>query len=247
MAGGKSGDRGEVLFERYLVEHGYEFEYELYRGVRKRPDYLVQRSGMTVVCEVKSFPPLPDQQQSESPQESVLNSIRNKIREAAKQLKPLAGRGVPLLVVLAQAENSRVMLHAKLVLSAMYGNLTSPPEGSGGTECYFGRNGKLRNDHRYISAVVVAQRMTVYDDALVGVYGGASLSGASAKAMDTLRQFEEDRLAGKLPAEENRELLHLDVYETDNDAPRLPTEFFQGSRDTRWAPDPTRTRVIRTR
>lgn len=51
---GRSSDKpiGEVLFERYLREHGLKFEYHPNLGKGKRPDYLVRAQKASVLCEV---------------------------------------------------------------------------------------------------------------------------------------------------------------------------------------------------
>jgi hypothetical protein len=49
---------GELLFEEYLADHGYDApQHERDLGVGKRPDYVVERGGHRCVCEVKDFAP----------------------------------------------------------------------------------------------------------------------------------------------------------------------------------------------
>ena len=119
-----------------------------------------------------------------------------------------------------------------------------PGRASSGTTA---ANGKLRNDHTYISAVAILRRHTAFFEALIGLFGRDPSSASPAEAVDALERFEESRNAGQSPVQENQEYLYLDVYETANSAPRLPTDLFDGSRDTRWAPDAMKTRVLRTR
>lgn len=45
----------EHLFETYLTEHRYQFAHEPDLGIAKRPDYLISRTGIEAVCEVKQF------------------------------------------------------------------------------------------------------------------------------------------------------------------------------------------------
>jgi len=46
----------ERWFERYLGEHGYEYDYEPdFDEVDTHPDFLAQRGGVQMVCEVNGF------------------------------------------------------------------------------------------------------------------------------------------------------------------------------------------------
>src|SRR6266571_9459641 len=97
---------GEAMFEAYLAEHGYERpEYEPDLGVEKRPDYLVRRGDVEAICEVEEFDaekislPWTQQQSGTTDMKTVLRPVRGKIRAAARQLKPLATDGRPLVVV----------------------------------------------------------------------------------------------------------------------------------------------------
>ena len=250
-----SHDPGELLFERYLAENGCTFEHEPDLGVSTRPDYLVHRDGAEVVCEVKSFPqpaiPAPSRDGSPVTAAEILAPVRNKIRDAARQLRPLRDRDRALVVVLALAENSPVVLGAAMMLSAMYGDLTLRAEAQSqaaeGGKWYFGRNGRLRNDHPYISAVAVHQRRTASDEALIGLYVGGAFARAPAEAPSASADFEGEPEDGRPIDGENQEFLYVEVYETANAAPRIPTGILEGSRDTRWAADVATARVVRTR
>jgi len=57
MANGEQGrNDAERWFERYLGEHGYEYDYEPdFDEVDTHPDFLAQRGGVEMVCEVKGF------------------------------------------------------------------------------------------------------------------------------------------------------------------------------------------------
>jgi hypothetical protein len=157
---------GERLFEAYLAEHDYpEPAFEPDLGVAKRPDYLVARAGSEAVCEVKEFdakanpPPVGGGMRS---MVDVLRPVRQKIRDAAKQLKPLRDCGRPLVVVLANPQGAFVRLGPREMVWAMYGDpafefTADPATGESVGEAGFvvTRNGRLRNDHPYVSAVVV--------------------------------------------------------------------------------------------
>jgi hypothetical protein len=220
-------DPGEELFERYLTENGYSFEHEPDFGIAKHPDYWVQRAGTAVVCEVKSFLVPRDPRQHDA-----MTPIRRKIGDAAPQLKPLADSGLPLVVVLSLSDNSPTLLSATMVLSAMYGDLT--PES--GKELAFGRGGKLRNDHPYVSALAVLHREPLSMDPLIRLYDPFRRPSAAdaATALEQLAKLDQ----------ENADRVRLDVYETANGAPRLPRDVFNGSHDHRWAPDKTGSRIV---
>jgi hypothetical protein len=158
----------ERWFERYLGEHGYEYTYEPdFDGVATHPDFLARRGDAEIVCEVKGFeepPPLErrlagvDQPVMLSPDE-VYRPMRNAIREAARQVKPLAGSRFPLIVVLANPRGFFVDLSIDRLVEAMYGNpgwigRFDPDEGRVENLRFdYGRDGRLRNDHPYLSGV----------------------------------------------------------------------------------------------
>jgi hypothetical protein len=95
------------LFEAYLAEHGYPAPaHEPDLGIEKHPDYLVERGGAECICEIKEFgadfsPAWAGQQVSTTSLKVVLQPLRDKIRSAAKQLKPLEGSGRALAIVIA--------------------------------------------------------------------------------------------------------------------------------------------------
>jgi hypothetical protein len=98
----------EVLFERYLEAHGYEWEHEPDLRIVTAPDYRIRRSGVEVICEVKEFETQAIRELSEAagtpvvvPPKLLYRTIRSQLDSAARQLRPLAGRGLPLVVVLA--------------------------------------------------------------------------------------------------------------------------------------------------
>lgn len=123
-------NEAEHWFERYLCAHGYEYEYEPDLGVSTRPDFLVRRGNVALVCEVKGFDqPTPLEQRLRGKNQVVMISadeeygpMRNAVREAARQLTPLAGSGYPLTVVLANPKGYRVNLSLKRLVEAMFGN-----------------------------------------------------------------------------------------------------------------------------
>lgn len=100
-------------FEDYLRERGAEpGDHEPDRGVDgPRPDYLPTAEGEQIACEVKQFGKgskverrLAEQSVGVISDAERYGPIRNQVKEAAKQFKPLAVRGIPLVVVLANPE-----------------------------------------------------------------------------------------------------------------------------------------------
>lgn len=163
----------ERWFERYLRETGHRgFETpEPDLGTIRRPDYLVAKNGARAVVEVKEFRTTDLEREKraaldanhvfEASAERVLAPIRNKVRVAAAQLKPLAGRGMPLVVVLANPYRVAVDLRPPELGWALYGDptvegLIDPQTGEMfDARWRRGGNGQLSAQHAYLSAVVV--------------------------------------------------------------------------------------------
>lgn len=130
----------DLWFEALLKQEGLgsqrEPDWSAVAGktVTKNPDYLVDIDGQPVVVEVKSFEPSPERDAVwnrvgyfTTSAEQEYGPIREAIKAAAGKLKPFAGLGMPLIVVLAnlpQPDGSRVMvtLDWTHILSAMYGD-----------------------------------------------------------------------------------------------------------------------------
>lgn len=230
---------GELLFEAYLAEHDYpEPAYEPDLGVRTRPDYVVVRGEAEAICEVEEF----DADSGWSPgnagpsgrrsMEDVLRPVRHKIRAAARQLKPLAGSGRPLVIVLANPRGAWVGLSPQEIVWAMYGD----PAFAFSVDSRTGElvdkggfittaNGKLRNDHPYITAVtVVSQRdraIDFYDELVAG------MDGASGDEKWRAINAAKDR--GEVPEGHYH---RLDVYRTMSaHAAPLRGELFNGPKD----------------
>jgi hypothetical protein len=165
----QGSNEAERWFERYLRERGYEYDYEPDLRVPTRPDFLARRGDVEVVCEVKGFeeaPPL--ERRLAGVNQPVMVSadeeyrpMRSAVREAARQLKPLADSPWPLVVVLANAMGFHVNLSIESLVEAMFGNPGwtgnfNPDQGQVENFHFeYGRDGRLRNDHPYISAVAI--------------------------------------------------------------------------------------------
>jgi hypothetical protein len=236
----KSRPEGELLFESYLAEHGYpEPSYEPDLGVPTRPDYVVTRGEDEAICEVEEFDPdsgwSPAATGSGARSRSlneVLSPVRNKIRAGAKQLKPLADSGRALVIVLANPGGAWVGLSPPEMVWAMYGDpafafAVDPETGEAVDDGGFitTRNGKLRNDHPYVSAVaVVFQReraVDFYDELLAGMDG--------ANPDEKMRAIHDAKDRGEVPEGHYH---RLDVYRTMSaHATPVPASLFSGPRD----------------
>jgi len=52
-------NEAERWLERYLREHGYDYEYEPALEIQTKPDFRITRGGGGAICEVKSFLTVP--------------------------------------------------------------------------------------------------------------------------------------------------------------------------------------------
>jgi hypothetical protein len=176
MPNGEHGvNEAERWFERYLRDHGYEYRYEPDLGVATRPDFLIRRDGAEVVCEVKGFEQTPalerrlagTNQAVMVGDDEVYGPMRSAVREAARQLKPLAGSERPLVVVLANPLGFLVHLDMERLVEAMFGNpgyagRFNAEEGRvEDFQFQYGRDGRLRNDHPYVSGVAILHEREV--------------------------------------------------------------------------------------
>lgn len=157
---------GDLIFEAYLRERGIEVpDHEPDLGIGSRPDYLVEHDGARCVVEVKSFArdAWPIRRGSTSMQR-ILKPIRGQIHNAARQLRDAESLRLPLVVVLTDPFGSLWgLLRPFEVIAAMHGDpmvhlRTTGHEAVGPATMVAGRNGELRNDHPYVSAVVVINK-----------------------------------------------------------------------------------------
>lgn len=244
----------EVWLDRYLREHGYDpGDPEPDLGVSKRPDRLIERRGQRVVCEIKQFERgifagRSGRSGSLLPRD-VLKPI-GAVKEAADQLRPLQDTDYPLVVVLANPKNVDVSLEVSDVVHALYGDPssrfmidTATGRPVGDVEFFAGRNGRLRNFHQYISAVVVLRHRTNAQD--WADEGAAELleGRAEPRTLDEATELATQFLESSVEAEDRGDVpdgdyLYVDAIETISpDAVPLPDDFFDGPRDSRYAFD----------
>jgi hypothetical protein len=127
-------DTAEEIFEQYLNNLEYKFDYESNKGVGKKPDYLVY-AKQEFLAEVKSFyendlyldteKQLKETGTAQFGQSSddLYRPIREKINIAQKQLKPNA-QNRPTLVVLFCLEKFRhiIDISNRNLFFSIYGN-----------------------------------------------------------------------------------------------------------------------------
>jgi hypothetical protein len=219
---------GDLLFERYLVERGVAIpEHEPDLGAGRRIDYPVVIGDLTCLCEVKEFAPT-TQSVIPGSMQNLLKPIRAKIHDAAPQLRAARDLGHPLVVVLTNPHNAPVVMGEREMLWAIEGDpiVRVPVATSGPPVHTVGRNGELRQDHAYITAVVVLyERLHARDyyDEL---------------AERSREQAHEERIRAILAAREDEPdggyLVAHTFIPGGADAVPLPDVFFRGPRDVVW-------------
>jgi hypothetical protein len=244
----------EGWFDCYVRSHGHDPgspEPEL--GVAKNPDRLISWNGISVVCEIKQFDRDPFDLSMLSrvrtlSMRNAMKPVRKAISRAASQLKPLADRGWPLVVVLANPRGMPVPFSSEEIIWALYGDpvwkiAIDPDTGKKVGETRYGadRNGQIRNRHQYLSAVVALRHRTLAQDwseanwaRLKEEHGFESSDPeASARLAElALRSAAEAEEAGEIP---NGEYFSADVFVTMSPhATPLSADVFDGERDSRW-------------
>ena len=235
----------------WLDDRDYRWEFEPGDwGVNTCPDFRVEVFGQKLAIEVESIESWggfktikPGQPPFSRTMDRALEPVRSKIRKGARQLKPLAGTGMPLLVAVVNPYNRPVPYSADMMISAMYGDptYTFPADGGPG-RATLGRNGKLTNDHPYLSGVLVLR-------------SGPGVKEAVSTWFDQNRtRFDriEDVVAevGRLETLGyfgDRAAVAVDVLETVTAPVRVPADFAGGPHDTHWAPLEDGTGIVRLR
>jgi hypothetical protein len=245
----------EEWFDRYVRDHGHDPgvpEPDL--GVAKNPDRLINWNGVEVVCEIKQFDNDPfggwQGQPRTTDLQDALKAVRRPISYAAEQLKPLAGSGRPLVVVLANPNGVPVPFSSHEVVWALYGDPvwritingdTGEPVGK--AEYGVDRNGQIRNRHQYLSAIVALRHRTNAQDWSDALWARlkeehapfdpvADPEGASRVAALALEETHRAEGRGEIP---DGDYLFADVFATKGaTAEPLPENVFDGRHDSRW-------------
>jgi hypothetical protein len=271
-------NEAEQQFTAYLESHGYtwshEPDYQTELGLptlpATKPDFLVARGGMRAVFEVRQFETtairdalvLAGGYMSTGPRKAY-KSLRSALVEKAKQLRPLTGAGLPLVIVLANPLGTDVILDEHHVTAAMFGNPSfnipidpatgGAPEGAQmhwtlenyGVFCSpVLEGGEIRsweNRNPHVSAVaVVHERLysTDWHEEIVDRYPPANASMEAA--VDAVFEAHQQVAAGVAAGEEPKGAYQwISLYEIDGqDAVPLPTDWFGGLRDERHGSHP---------
>lgn len=233
----ESRNLGELLFERYFEERGYEqLANERNFGSGKRPDSLLRAGIHEIVAEVKSFEPRPIAMPPTpgGMARTDLDTVRNTIKKAAGQLKGI--QGYPLVIVLTNPMNAFVGLAPSDVIQAMYGNFEYTFTADGQQQWRTGGHGRLRVNepdgtirgfHEHVSAIAIVQEVHAEDASITRWLQQHSdeypnLIEAVARAFDQ-------------PGSAQGSIVRADVFETVSETARpLPRDIFNGPYDTRW-------------
>jgi hypothetical protein len=235
----KQLDGGEALFARWLDERRYAYDFEPDWGVETCPDFRVTIGSEFVAVELESiagwgmFADLQVGELGSRPMAQALKPMRHKIRAAAQQLKPLAGSGMPLVVAIANPDNRPVAFTAELLIAAMYGDPAYEiAEDPSQDRMLLGRNGKLTNDHPYVSAVMLVREESAAAAAASRWFDDNRENFETAEAMiAAARQMEADGAFGSAT------WVAIDLVDTVSDvAAPIPTAFSLGPDDRRWRP-----------
>lgn len=247
-------------------EPDYQAELGLPDPLETKPDFLIERDGSRAVAEVRQFETTHIRDRlaksggyaTLSPQE-VYGSLRSGIFEKAKQVRPLAGGGVPLLVVLANPLNADVILDEHHVQAAMWGNpghvipIDSTTGGPAeGYEAYWkledygafassliegGQMMGWENRHPHVTAVVVVHERPYSADWREEILArhrspGRSMDAAIADTLAALREVEAAIERGEEPQGMYQ---WVSVYEVNGEeAVSLPAGWFSSPRDERY-------------
>jgi hypothetical protein len=207
-------------FEDYLRERGAEpgdHEPDPWGLGDSRPDYLPEAEGEQIACEIKQFGKnsklerrLAERSVGVIPDTELYGPIRNQVKEAAKQLKN------PQWTMQIDSARGAAVDDGRLEL---------------------GRNGKLTNDHAYLSAVVLLRRRELALDAR------DEILAELRKRYDGEAKTAEERQERAVTAIEELErhdlpdghYFRVEVIETlSQEAVPLAESWFSGERDRRW-------------
>ena len=164
---------GDLIFEKYLSERGFVVpEHEPDLGIGVRPEYLLDVEGDRCLVEVKEFAPSswPLGSGGIHSQQQVLKPIRGQIHEAARKLRRARELKLPLVAVLTDPHQAMWgLLQPFELIAAIDGDMevripisTTGSGPIGPAALATGRNGELRHDHPYLTAVVVVHER--FDD-----------------------------------------------------------------------------------
>jgi hypothetical protein len=265
-------NEAEKRYAAYLDLHGYTWmaepdyqkELGLLAPVVTRPDFLAERDGVRVACEVKHFETtrirdeltLSGGYMSRRP-EMAYKPLRWAMLEKADQLRPLSEAGIPLVIVLANPLGADVMLDAHHITAAMFGNgafripidlaTGGAVEGAQG-EWVLEEYGVFRslkrgdrqqreNRHPHVSAIVVVHERRHASDWRDQVLSRYRVADASMDAAIDAVLAARKEIAAEVAAgtEPQGAYQWVSVYELETGhGVPLPSNWFDGPLDQRY-------------
>jgi hypothetical protein len=257
----------EKLFLSYLETHGYIAEHDLDWRERfpdvetaKSPDFLVSRAGDPLaICEQKEWESSPVdrrlavQRFGSFSSEEVHQTAADAVQDAAReQLRPFAGVGLPLVVVLANPHHRVVPLGPGDMHLSLFGTSDRIVAGPGGLVrrvsdgvgalAATDANGVLYNPHTHLSAVVVVHERTMEQDFVDEEFAAKrppepprTESERHAQATSMLAGINDARREGRIPSGSYEwvEVFDLSGLGAGFDGTPLPDNIFDRPRD-RW-------------
>ena len=241
--------KSELLFEELLKERGFKFikGENYFKKGKKCPDYYVKTKYGNIICEVKEFVEPEIHKMIHKVKvisfssKRILNPIRNKINTASGQLKPHAKNKIPMIVILSNPYGYFADLGNEEISSAMYGEigmsipLTGDKEKE--PELFFGRDGVLTNQKKYVSAVCVLEYLPIsskkIDEISKGIkeeYKDEEMSFDLVNKMGKKLLGEVESLKKKGLIRE-RKALRLRVFHNIRANIKLPKEMFNSKYD----------------
>jgi hypothetical protein len=211
----------EQRFERYLEAQGHAFEFEPDLGTHFKPDYKVLLASTDVVVEVKEFETnwLTERLSAIGAADAgrPTRAVRKGVRRAIEQVGELAGRGLPLVIVVSNPHQADVDLDPERVWATLYYD-----------------DGPLQDNRAdHVSAIAILHRRTAVQD-------------WSEENVRRLGPLEALRVALRADSEGTApegETLYVTVLPTLSEtATPLPAELFAGEADTVWRPPPAHAR-----
>jgi hypothetical protein len=207
--------RSEKRLERYLEAQGHAFEFEPDLGTHFKPDYKVALAATDIVVEVKEFKTnwLTERLSSIGSTDAgrPTRAVRKGVRRAVEQLSELAGRGLPLVIVVSNPHQADVDLDPERVWATLYYD-----------------DGPLQDNRAdHVSAIAILQRRTAAQD-------WSEENVCRLGPLEALRVAVRAHREGTVP---EGETLYVTVLPTlSRKAAPLPPELFGGDRDTVWRP-----------
>ncbi len=258
-----SKTESDRLFEEYLDQNdaifGYEYEPNL-EG-RREPDYLVKSKYGEVICEVKGIgetefaKTLKTHRIAFFDEKSELNPIRNKIHDSADQFREYQELQLPCVAIISNPKKISVELESEEVLQSMFGNKESifkidksgnePPQ----FKYYsYGRDGKLTNHHRYISAVAILDVYMMANEIWQIIFDEEKkktepLKDAWEKAIELLNRYTQEIRQNK-GIDVNKKEFRLRVYHNYLTTIPLTPNIFSCQNDECWIIDKETTSFV---